>query len=195
MNDATTAPKILAFAGSTRQDSMNRKVLGVAVSILREAGGDVTHVELADFPMPLYNGDDEKANGLPEHAARLKKLINEHSGLLLACPEYNSTITPLMKNTIDWCTRPGPKDAPIPQPFTGKVAALVSASDGVLGGLRGLMMVRALLGHIGMLVIPEQVAVSTFKDVWVDGKITDERRITAMQKMAARMVDVCRRMS
>jgi chromate reductase len=152
------APKIVAFAGSTRTESFNKRVLGYAVSRLRETGTEVTHVDLRDFPMPLYDGDLEQREGIPEPAKAFKRILIAHQGLLISSPEYNSSITGVLKNAIDWASRPEPGETSLVA-FRGKVAALLAASPGALGGLRGLVHVRAILGNIGVLVLPEQVAV------------------------------------
>ena len=115
-------PRILAFAASARRESLNRRFLALAVVAVKEAGGEVTLLDLNDFAMPLYHGDLEDAQGLPENAVRLIGLIGKHHALLVASPEYNSMFTPLLKNTVDWCTRADDN------PFEGKVAAVISAS-------------------------------------------------------------------
>src|SRR5579871_4657829 len=151
-------PKILAFAGSTRSESYNKKLVRTAADAARSAGADVTLLDLRDFAMPIYDGDLEAREGLPENARKFKAQMLAHQGLLLSCPEYNSSITAVLKNTIDWASRPLPGEAPLAC-FTGKVAALLAASPGSLGGLRGLVSVRSILGNIGVLVLPDQVAI------------------------------------
>ena len=148
----STPPSILAFAGSARRDSLNRKFLAVAVAAVRGAGGEVTLVDLNDYVMPLYHGDLEDADGLPANATKLIGEILAHDGLLIASPEYNSMITPLLKNTIDWCTRADEN------PFQGKVAAVISASPGAFGGVRSLKLAQQLLLHLGCVVVPGQTA-------------------------------------
>jgi chromate reductase len=155
----TMTPKILAFAGSTRIGSLNRQVLDYAVQGAREAGAEVTLIDLRDYSMPLYNRDLELSHSLPEASARLKDLFKSHHGLLLACPEYNSSITPLLKNTLDWVSRPDGKESGL-VPYEGKLAALVSASEGHLGGLRGLRHMREILVALRVLVIPKQMALA-----------------------------------
>ena len=123
--------RILAFAGSARRDSLNKKLLQVAVAGARAAGAEVTVLDLRDLPLPLYDGDLEAAEGLPANARALKQQLRAHAGLLLACPEYNSSVTPLLKNAIDWASRAEPGEAPLAC-FEGKVAGLVSASPGAL---------------------------------------------------------------
>lgn len=157
--------KILAFSGSARRHSYNQRLVEIAASGARNCGAAVTVVSLRDFPMPLFDEDLEQDRGLPEATLRLKKLFREHAGLLIACPEYNSSITPLLKNTLDWVSRPAPGEPPLIS-FRGKSAALLSGSPGTLGGLRGLVHVRAILGNIGVMVLPDQVAIGTAHDAF-----------------------------
>jgi chromate reductase len=151
-------PRILAFAGSTRSGSFNRQALNYAVQGARDAGAEVTLIDLKDFSLPIYNGDLEISHSLPEAAVRLKNLFKSHDGLLIACPEYNSSITPLLKNTLDWVSRPHGEESGL-VPYQDKLAALVSASAGNLGGLRALRHVREILTALGVMVLPAQVAV------------------------------------
>ncbi len=172
--------KILAFAGSARRDSQNNKLASVAASRAAQLGAKVTLVDLADYPMPLYNGDEEDAGGLPEKALQLQQLMLDHDALLISCPEYNGSITPLLKNVIDWTSRPAAGVAG-GSATRGKVAALLSTSPGALGGLRGLVHVRAILCGIGALVVPGDLAVgSAFQAFAEDGTLTDV-------KLAARL--------
>jgi NAD(P)H-dependent FMN reductase len=150
-------PTILAFAGSTRQGSWNKRLVRIAARSAEQAGAAVTLIDLRDFPMPLYDGDDEAAHGIPEPAKQLKQQFIAHDGLLISAPEYNSSITAVLKNAIDWISRPV-EGEPSLVAFRGKVAALLSASTGGLGGLRGLVHVRSILGNIGVLLIPDQFA-------------------------------------
>jgi len=178
-------PRILAFAGSARAASLNRKLVRIAADGARAAGAEVTLVELADFPLPLYDGDLEAAEGLPANARKLKELFLAHQGLLIAAPEYNSSITPLLKNTIDWVSRSSTGEAPLAC-FDGKVAALMSASPGSLGGLRGLTVVRLCLSGIRVLVLPDQVAVPGAADAFAeDGRLKDEKRHAAVARLGA----------
>lgn len=153
-------PTVLAFSGSIRTESYNTRFLRHVAGRVRDAGAEVTVLDLADYELPMYNGDLEANEGLPENAVKLKELFKTHDALLIACPEYNSSITPLLKNTIDWVSRPMKGEKPL-EPFTGRVCALISASPGALGGLRGLVHVRAILGNIGSIVLPTQVAVGS----------------------------------
>ncbi|MDZ4754913.1 MAG: NAD(P)H-dependent oxidoreductase [Phycisphaerae bacterium] len=185
-----TAPKILAFAGSARRDSFNVALLAIAVEGVREAGGEVTLVSMRDYPMPMYDGDMEAEQGLPEHALRFKALLNAHAGILIACPEYNSSITPLLKNTIDWTSRPSPGQ-PSLQCYQGKVAGLLSAAPGALGGLRGLVTVRSILGNIGVTVIPQQFSLSKAGEAFDDQKrLKDESQAAKARAIAATLTRV-----
>ena len=147
--------RIMAIAGSARIPSSNRKLLGFAAGIAGDMGCEIDLAEMRDFPMPLYDGDHEQVHGQPEPAKALKARLLQADALLLACPEYNASITPLLKNTIDWISRPQPGE---PNAFKLKPAALISASVGALGGLRGLTTVRAVLTQLGALVVPTQFA-------------------------------------
>ena len=155
----TDQPAILAFAGSTRADSFNKKMVRVAADGARSAGAKVTLVDLRDYAMPLYDGDLEAAEGLPEAAEAFKKLMIASDGFLIGAPEYNSSISAVLKNTIDWVSRPVP-DEPRLVAFQGKAAALMSAAAGGFGGVRSLAHVRSILANIGVVVLPEQVTLS-----------------------------------
>ena len=171
-----TSPKILALAGSIRSGSFNQKVLQIAVQGAKSAGAEVTLLNLKEYPLPLYNGDLESAQGLPENAMKLKQIFLQHQGLLIASPEYNSSITPLLKNTIDWVSRSAEGEGPLAA-YQGKLAVLMSASPGALGGLRGLVHVRAILQNIGVTVLPSQVAVSKASEAFAeDGSLKDQKQ-------------------
>ena len=181
--------RILALAGSTRQKSFNNRLVRIAESGAREAGAEVTHVDLRDYRLPVFDQDEEAANGKPDNARVLKQLLVDHDGFLVASPEYNSSITAVLKNTIDWVSRPDDGD-PFPLvALRGKVVALMSASPGALGGLRGLVHLRSILGNLGCIVLPDQVAVSEAHEAFTeDGALVDDRqhqRIVTLGKMLA----------
>ena len=166
-------PKILAFAGSTRQGSFNKQLVRIAAKGAEKAGAQVTVIDLRDYPLPLFDEDDEAASGMPEQGKALKRLMIEHDGVLISAPEYNSSITAVLKNAIDWVSRREGNEAPLVA-FRGKGAALMSASPGALGGLRGLVHVRSILGNIGVIVLPDQVAVPKAADAFTaDGELKD----------------------
>ena len=189
-------PKILAFAGSTRIGSFNKKLVRVAADAAREAGAQVTLIDLREFPLPLFDGDLEDAQGLPDNAKKLKALMREHDGFLISSPEYNSSISGVLKNSIDWCSRAETDDEPPLACFRGKVAALMSASPGALGGLRGLVTVRSILGNIGVMVLPDQVAVGAAHEAFDDaGHLKDSKRATQVTGIARRLVEVLSRLT
>ncbi|HXN35835.1 MAG TPA: NAD(P)H-dependent oxidoreductase [Opitutaceae bacterium] len=176
-------PRVLAFSGSARRDSLNRKFLAVAAQAAREAGAEVTLVDPAEIALPLYNGDLEDSEGLPANATKLLGLMGSHEALLVASPEYNSMITPMLKNTLDWCSR---ADA---NPFEGKVAAVISASPGMYGGVRSLQLAQQLLLKLGCHVVPGQcVLPHADKAFDADGRLTDARARKSVQEMAAKLV-------
>ncbi len=158
-------PKILAFAGSTRTDSFNKKLVKVAAQGASESGADVTVIDLRDYPLPLFDEDLEKNEGIPSNANKLKELMSSHQGFLISSPEYNSSISGVLKNMIDWTSRQGDDEFPL-SCYKDKVTGLMSASPGGLGGLRGLVHVRAILENMGVLVIPNQIAVSRAHEVF-----------------------------
>jgi NAD(P)H-dependent FMN reductase len=183
-------PRILVFAGSVRNQSVNKKLAREAARLARETGAEVTEIDLRHFPLPLYDGDLEAEEGVPPNAGRVRDLMRDHEGLVLACPEYNSSITPLLKNTIDWVSRPT-EGEPSLVAFKGKVAALLSASPGALGGLRGLVHVRSILANLGTIVLPTQVAVSqAHKAFSADGELSDKRAAGRLSQAVAELVDV-----
>lgn len=180
-----TKPKILAFAGSTRTDSFNKKLVKIAATGAMEGGADVTVIDLRDFAMPLYDGDLEQQQGLPSTAKKLKDLMLSHQGLLISAPEYNSSISGVLKNTIDWVSRPSAGEEPLAC-FKGKVAGIMSASPGGLGGLRGLVHVRAILENISVLVIPDQIAVSKAHEVFnADGTLKDKKQEDQVKRIGS----------
>lgn len=187
-------PKIVAFAGSLRAGSFNKKLLAIAVEAARGAGADVTVVDLRELALPLFDQDIEDTTGLPEGAKRFKALLRESDGLLIASPEYNSSITAALKNAIDWVSRSETDDEPSLVAFRGKVAALCSASPGALGGLRGLVTVRSILGNIGVLVLPDQVCISKAHEAFDDaGKLKDERKAKQVAELATSLVACARK--
>ena len=190
----STVPRILAFAGSTRTDSFNKRLISIAAAGARAAGAEVTLIDLRDYPLPVYDGDLEARDGLPANARKLKDLFLAHQGLLISAPEYNSSITAVLKNTIDWVSRPVPGEAAL-NCFDGKVAALMSASPGALGGLRGLVHVRAILQNIRVLTIPEQVAVPNAAEAFApNGSLKDAKQQAAVEGLGAKVAQMLARL-
>jgi len=174
--------KIIFLAGSARKQSINKKLARLAANMAKEAGAEITFIDLNDYELPLYNGDLEAEYGLPENAKKLKQIFIEHDGFFIASPEYNSSYSALLKNTIDWLSR-AHKDNEAPlSAYKGKVAAIAATSPGALGGLRGLVSLRMLLGNIGVTVVPTQVAIASgFKAFDSDGNLINEAQ-TGMLK-------------
>ncbi|MCC5627666.1 NADPH-dependent FMN reductase [Nostoc sphaeroides] len=178
-----STPKILAFAGSTRIESYNKKLVKIAAAGAQAAGAEVTYIDLRDLPLPLFDEDLEAQEGLPANARTFKDLMISHQGLLIASPEYNSSLTPVLKNAIDWASRPAPNEAPLAA-FAGKVATIMSASPGGFGGLRGLVHLRSILGNIKVLVLPDQIAVSKAYEAFnPDGTLVDPKQQESIEKL------------
>jgi len=183
--------KILAFAGSNRKGSINKKLVQIAASAAEKQGASVTVIDLIDFPMPLFNQDIETEHGLPEKAKEFKKLLVESDGLLIASPEYNSAFSPLLKNVIDWASRAEEENEPPLMAYKGKFASIMSASPGGLGGIRGLVFLRMLLSNIGVTVLPEQQAISqAFKAFDKDGGLADENQQQSVENLGVNLVHI-----
>ncbi|MEP6669187.1 MAG: NAD(P)H-dependent oxidoreductase [Chthoniobacter sp.] len=183
-------PKIVAFAGALRTGSYNKKLVAIAAEAARAAGAEVTVVDLREFNLPLFDQDIEDATGLPDGAKRFKALLRASDAILLSSPEYNSSIPGVLKNAIDWASRSETDDEPDLVAFRGKTAALLSASPGALGGLRSLITVRAILTHIGVYVLPDQVSVSKAHEAFGDaGQLKDERKAKQVAVLAKGLVD------
>jgi len=187
--------KILAFAGSARKDSWNRMLVKISAQGALDAGADVTVVDLADYPMPIFNQDLEAAEGMPEAAAKFKQLLIDHDGFLIASPEYNSAFSPLLKNVIDWASRAtSDGEAPLVA-YKGKCAAIMACSPGGLGGIRGLVFLRMLLGNIGVTVIPDQIAIpAAYQAFAEDGSLVDDGKQTSVEAIGAKLVEVAGRL-
>lgn len=181
--------KVLALAGSLRAGSFNKHLVKLAAAAAERAGAFVTLVDLRDFPMPLYDGDEEAKGGIPHEGKRLRELFLQHDALLLAAPEYNSSISGVLKNAIDWVSRPLPNDAGPLVAFQGKVAAIMSASMGGWGGLRGLVHVRAILENMGVFVIPDQVTVPLAHEKFSpEGRLTEVSLEKKVESLAHTLV-------
>lgn len=186
----TNPPKILAFAGSTREASYNKKMVKVAAAGARAAGAEVTYIDLRDLPLPLFDEDLEARAGLPENARKLKELMIGHQGFLIASPEYNSSYSAVLKNAIDWASRPQPGEPGLAA-FNQKVAVIMSASPGGLGGLRGLINLRSLLASINAIVLPDQKAIpNAFEAFNPDGTLKDPKQQEAVENLGAKLAQV-----
>ena len=187
--------KIVAFAGSLRSGSYNKKLIRIAAAGARAAGAQVTDLDLRDVAMPLYDGDIEREQGLPPNAKVFKRLLIEHHGMLISSPEYNSAFPAVLKNAIDWASRPEPNE-PALAAFKGKIAGLMAASPGNLGGVRGLAVLRSILSNIGVIVIPTQMAIARANEAFdEDGSLKDERQQARIEAVGAEVVRFARGLS
>lgn len=188
-----TVPRILAFAGSTRSGSFNKWLVQNAATAARKAGAEVTVVDLKDFDLPLFD-EDLEASGTPAGATRLKQLFLDHDALLIASPEYNSSVSAVLKNAIDWVSRSALGE-PMKGAFLGKVAVLLAASPGGLGGLRGLVHLRSILQNIGVMVLPDQFALGKAHEAFdQQGILTDERAIKTVKSLTEQLVVTSRKL-
>lgn len=185
-------PKILVFAGSIRTGSFNGRLAALAAKELALRNADVTRISLADYPLPLYDGDAEAASGAPENAKKLKRQFAAHHGIFIASPEYNASITPLLKNTLDWVSRVRePGEQPYPA-YRDRVFALGAASNGTYGGYRSLIALRHVLElGCGALVLPDQVAVRNAASAFDETEnLRDAAEAERLRSVLARLVDV-----
>lgn len=182
--------KILFFAGSARRDSVNKRIALAAFKLATEKGAEASFIDLNDYTMPLYNGDLEAESGLPDKAKELKQLFVEHKGLFIASPEYNSSISPLLKNTLDWISRKETADEAPLKAYVGKVAALAAAGPGHFGGIRGLVPLRMLLSNIKVTVLPDQLAIPYYQKAFNEqGELVDESALTGLDKVVSQLIE------
>ncbi|WP_026097834.1 NADPH-dependent FMN reductase [Baaleninema simplex] len=190
-------PKILAFAGSARDGSFNKKLVKIAASGAEAAGAKVTYLDFRELPLPLYDEDLEAKSGIPDNAMQLKALMKSHQGFLISCPEYNSSITPLLKNAIDWASRSEPGEPPLALTcFRGKAAAIMSVSPGGFGGMRGLVHVRDILGNIGVLVLPGEKSISNAYEAFDESdRLKNEKQQAAVEDLGKQLAEVLAKLS
>jgi chromate reductase, NAD(P)H dehydrogenase (quinone) len=191
------AAKILVFSGSIRTGSYNSRLAALAAKQFALAGAEVGHISLVDYPMPLYDADLEGKSGPPENAKKLKEMMMLHQGVFIASPEYNASVTPLLKNTIDWVSRVrGAREAPLAA-YKNRVFGLGAASDVTYGGVRSLMALRQVLElGCGALVIPEQVSVRGASQAFDEqDNLKDERTAGLLQATVNRLIEVARQLA
>jgi len=181
---ADQQPRLITLAGSTRATSVNKKLARLAADRAQGAGADAAFLDLADYPMPIYDGDLEDSQGMPEAAHELKARLRASDGFLIVSPEYNSSLPPVLKNALDWVSRRESADEPFLAAYRGKVAALMAASPSGMGGMRGLVPLRMMLGNIGVHVVPDQFTLPRAFDAFdeADGLADGEQaeRLTAV---------------
>src|SRR5271154_3575205 len=182
--------KILIMAGSLRAGSHNARLAALAAKELTLADADVTRISLADYALPLFDADLMSGAGLPPAAVQLKRMLTAHKGIFIASPEYSASVTPLLKNAIDWISRVREHGEPTYAAFKDRVFALGSAANGSGGGLRSLMALRQILElGCGALVIPEQIAVPRAGEAFDDmDNLKDENLAGALKTLARRLV-------
>ncbi|MGY3607268.1 NAD(P)H-dependent oxidoreductase [Bradyrhizobium sp. Leo121] len=190
-----SALKILVIPGSLRSGSLNAKLAAVAAHEFAQAGAEVSRISLADFPLPIYDGDLQAKSGVPKNAINLKRMIGAHHGVLIVTPEYNSSVPPLVKNTIDWVSRVQDAHETRGQVFRDRVFAIAAASGGRLGGSRALAALRLILSACQAPVIPNQLALSFAEHAYDDmDRLRHPADIEAMQAMVRQLIDLSQRM-
>ena len=183
--------KVLCFSGSCRDGSLNQALAKEATRLAQSFGAQAQFADLRSFNMPLYDGDLEAKSGLPQGAKEFKHLLTEHQAMIIASPEYNSSISPLLKNAIDWASRQESKDEEGLSAFKDKVALLLSASPGNLGGLRGLVHLRSILGNIKVLVLPEQLSIPQASNAFAaNGSLADQAKQASLKGMLQKLLAV-----
>jgi len=186
-----SALKILVIPGSLRTGSLNAKLAAAAAYQFAQAGVDVTRISLADFPLPIYDGDLQTKSGVPKNAINLKRMIGAHHGVLMVTPEYNSSVPPLVKNTIDWVTRVQDTNETRGQVFRGRAFAIAAASEGRLGGTRALAALRLILSACHAMVIPNQLALSFAGEAYDDmDRLKHPADIEALNALVRQLIDI-----
>jgi len=190
-------PKILLFAGSIRKGAYSGKVADCAQKELAMQGAEVTRISLADYPLPIMDEDLEEEKGIPENAYKLARLMASNDAILICTPEYNGSMPPLLKNTIDWVSRISKDTNGKPlKPYPGKVVGICSSSNGHFAGIRSANHLRAVLSHIQMEVIAPQVSVPNGAEAFdEDGEFKDERLRKGMHRLCETLIRHARLLS
>jgi chromate reductase len=187
-------PRILVFAGSIRTGSFNARLAAIAAKELALAGAEVTHISLSDYPLPIYDGDLEASSGQPDNAVKLKRMMTVHQGVFIASPEYNASVTPLLKNTLDWISRVREGKEPPLAAYKNRVFAIGGASNGQYGAMRSLLALRQVLEiGCGALVSPDQIAVNRAADAYDEmDQFKDEQNAQRLRNVVRRLIDMAR---
>jgi NAD(P)H-dependent FMN reductase len=190
-----SALKILVIPGSLRTGSLNARLAATAGYELAQAGADVTRISLADFPLPIYDGDLQGKSGVPKHAVNLKRMMSAHHGVLVVTPEYNSSVPPLVKNTIDWVSRVQDPQESRGQVFRDRPFAIAAASEGRLGGTRALAALRLILSACHATVIPNQLALSFASEAYDDmDRLKQPADVEALAALVRQLIEFSQRM-
>jgi chromate reductase, NAD(P)H dehydrogenase (quinone) len=187
--------KILVIPGSLRAGSLNARLAATAAYELAQAGAEVTRISLADFPLPIYDGDLQVKSGVPKNAINLKRMIGVHHGVLIVTPEYNSSVPPLVKNTIDWVSRVQDAHETRGQVFRERAFAIAAASESRLGGTRSLAALRLILTACHATVIPNQLALSFASQAYDDmDRLKHPADVESLGGLVQQLIDVSQRM-
>ena len=190
-----SALKILVIPGSLRSGSLNAKLAAVAAHALALEGAEITRISLSDFPLPIYDGDLQAKSGVPKHAVNLKRMMAAHHGVLIVTPEYNSSVPPLVKNTIDWLTRVQDAQEPRGQVFRERAFAIAAASESRLGGTRSLAALRLILTACHATVIPNQLALSFAGQAYDDmDRLKHPADVESLSALVQQLIDVSQHM-
>lgn len=190
-----SALKVLVIPGSLRTGSLNTRLAATAAHEFAQAGADVTRISLADFPLPIYDGDLQSKSGVPKHAVNLKRMMSAHHGVLIVTPEYNSSIPPLVKNVIDWVSRVQDPHESRGQVFRERPFAIAAASEGRLGGTRSLAALRLILSACHATVIPSQLALSFASEAYDDmDRLKQPADIEALAALVRQLIEFSQRM-
>jgi chromate reductase len=190
-----SALKILVIPGSLRTGSHNARLAAAAAREFAQAGVDVTRISLGDFPLPLYDGDLQTRSGVPKNAVNLKRMIGAHHGVLIVTPEYNSSVPPLVKNTIDWVSRVQDAQEVRGQVFRGRTFAIAAASESRLGGTRALAALRLVLTACHAAVIPNQFALPFAAEAYDDmDRLKHPADSEALGALVRQLIDISQRM-
>src|SRR5947209_16563573 len=190
-----SALKILVIPGSLRSGSLNAKLAAVATHELVQMGAEVTRISLSDFPLPIYDGDLQTKSGVPKNAINLKRMIGAHHGVLIVTPEYNSSVPPLVKNTIDWVTRVNDAHETRSQVFRERAFAIAAASESRFGGARSLAALRLILTPCHATVIPNQLALSFAAGAYTEmDRLKHPADVAALNALVRQPLDVSQRM-
>jgi len=190
-----SALKILVIPGSLRSSSLNARLAAAAAYEFAQAGVDVSRISLGDFPLPIYDGDLQSKSGVPKNAINLKRMIGAHHGVLIVTPEYNSSVPPLVKNTIDWVSRVQDEHETRGQVFRERAFAIAAASESRLGGMRSLAALRLILSACHATVIPNQLALSFASAAYDDmDRLKQPADIESLSALVRQLIDVSQRM-
>ena len=186
--------RILVFAGSIRSGALSARLAALAAKELALAEADVTHLSLADYPLPIYDGDLEENQGIPENATKLARMIAANQGVFIATPEYNHSLPPLLKNAIDWVSRHRHTGS---LPFRRRIYAIGSTSDGAIGGARAQIDLRkVLMTAVGGIILPDKIEISRAQDAFDEsGELIDEKRAKLLKSICRNLVDLAARLT